>query len=129
MFSRVPNKHMRIFYHNWYSNMSFRGLPKCFCSESFKVYVLKSFVHFDTCAVEKLVPDPFLKNRNWAYRLINSLKFYTICFYCMSRSRTNKYIETMVLTTWSYKVFFKKRGLKLPSLPHFLHDFGRKIFF
>ena len=27
--------------------------------------------------VEKLVPDPFLKNRNWAYASINTLKFYT----------------------------------------------------
>ena len=31
--------------------------------------------------VEKLVPDPFLKNKNWAYLWINSLKFYTVCFF------------------------------------------------
>ena len=30
--------------------------------------------------VEKLFPDPFLKNQNWDYLWINSLKFYAICF-------------------------------------------------
>ena len=33
--------------------------------------------------VEKLFLDPSLKNQNWAYLWINSLKFYTVCFYCM----------------------------------------------
>ena len=33
--------------------------------------------------VEKLLPGPFLKNRNGAYLWINSLKFYTVCFHCM----------------------------------------------
>ena len=33
--------------------------------------------------VETLFPDPFLKSQNWAYLRINSLKFYTVCFYCM----------------------------------------------
>ena len=33
--------------------------------------------------VEKLVPDPFLKNENCAYLWINSLNFYAVCFYCM----------------------------------------------
>ena len=33
--------------------------------------------------VEKLFPDPFLKNQNWACLCINSLKFYAVCFYCM----------------------------------------------
>ena len=33
--------------------------------------------------VEKLFPDSFLKNQNWLYLWINSLKFYTVCFYCM----------------------------------------------
>ena len=31
--------------------------------------------------VEKLVPEPFIKNQNWVYIWINSLKFYTACFY------------------------------------------------
>ena len=30
--------------------------------------------------VKKLVPDPYLKNQNWEYLWINSLKFYTVCF-------------------------------------------------
>ena len=33
--------------------------------------------------VEKLVPNPFLKNGNGACFRINGLKFYAICFYCM----------------------------------------------
>ena len=33
--------------------------------------------------VEKLFPDPFLKNKNWAFLWINSLEIYTACFYCM----------------------------------------------
>ena len=35
--------------------------------------------------VEKLFPDPFLKNQNGQFLWINSLKFYTVCFYCMPR--------------------------------------------
>ena len=35
--------------------------------------------------VEKLFPDPFLKNQNCAYLWIISLKFNTTCFYCMLR--------------------------------------------
>ena len=34
--------------------------------------------------VEKLVPDPFLKNENREYLWINSLTFYKVCFYCMA---------------------------------------------
>ena len=45
--------------------------------------------------VEKLVPDPLLKNQNWAYPWINSLKFYIFRFYFMSKSRDIKiYIDT-----------------------------------
>ena len=40
--------------------------------------------------VGKLVPEPFLKNENWAYLWINSLKFYTVCFYYTAKSRTIK---------------------------------------
>ena len=40
--------------------------------------------------MEILVPNPFLKHQNWAYLWINSLKFCTICFYCMSKLRTTK---------------------------------------
>ena len=38
----------------------------------------------------ELVPDPFPKNQKWAYFWINSLKFYTVCFYFISKSRTTK---------------------------------------
>ena len=31
----------------------------------------------------ELLPDFFLKNQNGAYLWINSLKFYTVYFYCM----------------------------------------------
>ena len=40
--------------------------------------------------VEKLFPDPFLKNQNWAYLWINSPKKYTTCFYCTSMVRSMK---------------------------------------
>ena len=43
----------------------------------------------------------------------------------------SKYIETKLQTTCFYVImlFYKiKRGLKLVSLPHFVHNFWRKIF-
>ena len=42
--------------------------------------------------VEKLIweTNPFLKHQNLAYICVNSLKFYTACFYYMSKSRTTK---------------------------------------
>ena len=79
--------------------------------------------------VEKLFPDPFLKNQNCAYTWINSLKFYTVLFHCMPSWGLMKYIETMLQNTciYSYKAFIKdKKGLELVSLPHFLHTFWRK---
>ena len=33
---------------------------------------------------EETIPRPFSKNQNWVYLRINSLKFSTACFYCMS---------------------------------------------
>ena len=60
--------------------------------------------------VEKLVPDHFLKNQNWAYLWINSLKFYTVCFYCMPSWGLLKYIETKLQTACFYLIlnYFKK---------------------
>ena len=82
--------------------------------------------------VNELVPDPFLKNQNWAYLWINSLKFYTGCFDCMASWWLSNYFETKLQTTCFHLIlsFFKKirRGLELVSLPRFLHDFWRKIF-
>ena len=54
--------------------------------------------------VEKLVPDPFLENWNWAYIWINSLKFYTVCFYCIANSGLSKYIRTKLQTTYFYLI-------------------------
>ena len=83
--------------------------------------------------VDKLVPDPFLKTENWAYLWINSLKFYTVCFYYMASWWLSKYIETKLHSTCFHLIlrFFKtyiKRGLELVSLSHFLHNLWRKIF-
>ena len=60
--------------------------------------------------VEKLVPDPFLENLNWAYLWINSLKFYIVWFYCMPSWVLSKYIETKMQTVCFYLIwsFFKK---------------------
>ena len=81
--------------------------------------------------MEKLVPDPFIKNQNWAYLLTNSLKCYKVCLIvCPSRGLPN--IKTEVLTSCFCPIqsFFKKQksSLELVSLPHFLHDFWREMF-
>ena len=49
--------------------------------------------------MEKLFPDPFLKNQNWVYFTIKILKFYAIFFYCMVNRGLSKYIETKLQTT------------------------------
>ena len=70
-------------------------------------------------SVEKLFPDPFLKNQNVAYLWIDRLKFYAVCFYCMPSWVLCKHIETNLWTTcfcliWS---FFKNKRLAGTSLP------------
>ena len=40
--------------------------------------------------VEKLVPDSFIKNQNWAYLWIKSLKSFKAGFCCISKSRSTK---------------------------------------
>ena len=78
--------------------------------------------------VEKLFPDFFLKNQNWEYFWANSLKFYTVCFYQIPSWVLLKCVTTK-LPEPKIKPFQKtKIGLELISLPHFLHDFWRKIF-
>ena len=52
-----------------------------------------------TSLVENSIPVPFLKSQNWAYLLTSSLKFHTVCFYCMSSWGLSKYIETKLQTT------------------------------
>ena len=68
--------------------------------------------------VGKLVPDPFLKYRNWTYIWINSLKFYTACFYYIFKWMSFE-------TYWHYgadhlalphiKLFQKSYGTSLPA--------------
>ena len=73
--------------------------------------------------VEKLVPDHFLKNQNWAYLWINSLKFWVVYFYCVPNWGLSKYIEIKFQTTCFYLLqsFFKNKI-------HFVQTFLRKIF-
>ena len=62
--------------------------------------------------VVKLVPDPSLKKENWAYLWINSLKFCTVCIYCIQSWRLSKYNETKLQTACLYLIlsfFFLKK--------------------
>ena len=43
---------------------------------------------------EKLFPDPSLKNQNWVYLWIISLKVHTVCLYCIPSWGLSKYIDT-----------------------------------
>ena len=88
-------------------------------------------MHMKWNVVEKLVPDPFLKSHKLAYLRTNTLKFYTVSFYCMSSWGLLQYFETKQQTTClpHIKVFWKiKRGLELVSVHHVLHGFWRKLF-
>ena len=69
--------------------------------------------------LNKLFPDPFLENQNWAYLWVNSLKRYAVCFYCMPNWGLSKYIETK-LQNFCFYLFKKKWGLELVFLLHFL---------
>ena len=66
----------------------------------------------------KLFPDPFLKNQNWAL-WINSVKIYTVYFYCTSSWGLSKYIKTKMQSNCFYliKSFFKKQKRSGTSLP------------
>ena len=44
--------------------------------------------------MERLLPDPILKNQNWAYVWVNVLKFHTACFYGMPNWGLSEHIET-----------------------------------
>ena len=74
-------------------------------------------------AVDKLVPDHFLKNWNWAYLRINSLTFYTVCFYCMPYWGLSQYIEIKLQTPCLYLIlsFFKKNRKRSGTPPYFWH--------
>ena len=79
--------------------------------------------------MEKLVPDPFIKNQNLAYLWINSLNCYKV--YCISKSRSTKYIKTSpghLILPYSKLFWKRRRSLKLVSLLYFLHEFWKKNF-
>ena len=54
--------------------------------------------------VDKLLPDLFIKNQNWTFLWTNSLKFYTVYFYCMEIWGLSKYFETKIQTTCFYLI-------------------------
>ena len=68
--------------------------------------------------VEKLVPNPFLKNQNWAYLWINSLKFYTVYLYRMPSwgYRNILKLSCRPLAFNSYKAFSKNKKRSGASL-------------
>ena len=73
----------------------------------------------------------FIKNQTSVYLWVNSLSCYKVCFHCLSKSRSTKYVKNKVLTTCFYLIsslFEKQRGLQLVSLPHFPHDSPIKLF-
>ena len=80
--------------------------------------------------LEKLVLDPFLKNQNWVYLLLNSLKFHSLFLLYVQVEDYPTILK--LLTTWFYFIesCFKKQrevgGMELVSLDHFLRDFWRK---
>ena len=81
--------------------------------------------------VKQLDKKDKVKNLNWAYLGVNGLKFSTVCFYCMPSWGLSKYTETKLQTICFCLIlgfFKKKKGVELVSLPHFLHNFWRKIF-
>ena len=61
--------------------------------------------------LEKLLPDPFLKNQNWAYFWINILKIYYVCFYCMPSWELLKLLNPrfQLLAFNLYKAFLKNK--------------------
>ena len=69
--------------------------------------------------VEKLFPESILKNQNWVYLWINSLKFYTVCFYTIpSWGYQNKLeLSCRPLAFTSCKVFYKNRKRPGTTLP------------
>ena len=76
---------------------------------------MKNIIYFfKKNVVEKLFTDPFLKNFNWAYSWINSLKFYTVFFYCMTSWGLSKFVQ---LAFTFCKSFLKNKNSSRTSLP------------
>ena len=79
--------------------------------------------------IKKLVPDRFIKNRNWAYLWINSLMFYKFVFIIYHVDGYQNILKLSCRPTdiTSYKACLKKkRDMKLVSIPHFQHMFLKK---
>ena len=77
---------------------------------------------------EKLFPDSFLKNLNWAYIWINSIKFIQFVFV---DCQVDDYRSILKLSCWplvfvsNQAPFFLKKEKEVP-LSYFLHDIWRK---
>ena len=101
--------------------MKFDQLMEC---NMINIFVEKSY---RKCAGETSL-RPFSKKPNCASLWMISLKFYTVSFCYMSKSRVIEYY-------WNYggdhlllPYINKKKDLKLVSLSCFLHDFWKKTF-
>ena len=64
--------------------------------------------------------DHSLKNQNWAYLWINSLKFYRVCFRSMSSWGLTKYIET-ILNTFGFYLKSISASFSLWSLKKYIY--------
>ena len=93
-------------------------------------YNMRNIFHTEN-VVDKLFPDSFLKNQNWAYLWSNILNLYTFCFNCLPSWDYWMWLKLSCrpFAFTSYKAFLKnnKRSDTI-SLSHFLHDFSRKMF-
>ena len=59
--------------------------------------------------VDRLSPDPFLKNQNWAYLRINNLKFHTVWgFFVYQFDDYQNIFKLSYRTFASYKAFLWK---------------------
>ena len=86
-------------------------------------------IHHTQNVVQELLADPFLKNQ--IHLWINSLIFYTVCFFVSQSRGLPKYIDTKLVTTGFDLIlssFKNEKALQLISLLHLLDNFWRKIF-
>ena len=58
---------------------------------------------FSKCG-EGTIPGPFSKKSKLNISWINSLKFHTVCFYCVPSGGLSNYIKTKLQTTCFYLV-------------------------
>ena len=93
------------------------------------IFLEKSYTKCD----EGTSPRPFPEKLNWRHIWINSLRFLLYAKFLLHAKL--KAVETYWIQGADHfllthtKLFWKiKRGLGLASLPHFLHNFWRKIF-